>query len=172
MLPLVSPGCELPPPEVPVKGRTPRLSSRGDGSWWGPRAREGPRARHAGPRPTRRTPGPLGWARPLRSRAAAGPVLQADSLPTEPPGIQARIFGLPFPSPGDLPDPGIEPASPELAGGFFTTKTPGKPEKGGTLSKSGQGTQDLQDREYKQGRRLQSSYESNHALPFTTRTET
>ena len=24
--------------------------------------------------------------------------------------------GLPFPSPGDLPDPGIEPASPELAG--------------------------------------------------------
>ena len=30
---------------------------------------------------------------------------------------------LPFPSPGDLPDPGIEPASPALAGGFFTTGT-------------------------------------------------
>ena len=30
---------------------------------------------------------------------------------------QARILGaLPFPPPGDLPDPGIEPASPELAG--------------------------------------------------------
>ena len=32
--------------------------------------------------------------------------------------------GLPFPSPGDLPDPGIKPASlmsPVLAGGFFTT---------------------------------------------------
>ena len=32
--------------------------------------------------------------------------------------------GLPFPSPGDLPDPGIEPeslVSPALAGGFFTT---------------------------------------------------
>ena len=31
---------------------------------------------------------------------------------------------LPFPTPGDLPDPGIEPvspASPALAGGFFTT---------------------------------------------------
>ena len=30
--------------------------------------------------------------------------------------------GLPFPSPGDLPDPGIEPTSlgfPALAGGFF-----------------------------------------------------
>ena len=29
--------------------------------------------------------------------------------------------GLPFPSPGDLPDPEIEPASPALASGFFTT---------------------------------------------------
>jgi len=29
---------------------------------------------------------------------------------------------LPFPSPGDLPDPGIDPASPALAGGFFTTE--------------------------------------------------
>ena len=27
--------------------------------------------------------------------------------------------GLPFPSPEDLPDPGIEPMSPALAGGFF-----------------------------------------------------
>ena len=32
--------------------------------------------------------------------------------------------GLPFPTLGDLPDPGIEPTSPELAGGFFTTVTP------------------------------------------------
>ena len=28
---------------------------------------------------------------------------------------------LPFPSPGDLLDPGIEPASPALEGAFFTT---------------------------------------------------
>ena len=35
--------------------------------------------------------------------------------------------GLPFASPGDLPDPGIEPAPPALAGGFFTTTLPGKP---------------------------------------------
>ena len=34
---------------------------------------------------------------------------------------------LPFPSPGDLPDQGIEPVSPALAGGFFTTGPPGKP---------------------------------------------
>ena len=38
--------------------------------------------------------------------------------------------GLPFPPPGDLPDPGIKPASlvsPALAGRFFTTAAPGKP---------------------------------------------
>ena len=37
--------------------------------------------------------------------------------------------GLPFPTPGDLPDPGIEPMSlvpPALAGGFFTVEPPGK----------------------------------------------
>ena len=34
--------------------------------------------------------------------------------------------GLPCPSPGNLPHPGIEPRSPALAGGFFTTKTPGE----------------------------------------------
>ena len=35
--------------------------------------------------------------------------------------------GLPFPSPGDLPSPAIEPASlesPALTGGFFTTEPP------------------------------------------------
>ena len=35
---------------------------------------------------------------------------------------QART--LPSPSPGDLPDPGIEPTSPALAGGFFTAEPP------------------------------------------------
>ena len=29
--------------------------------------------------------------------------------------------GLPFCPPGDLPGPGIEPVSPVLTGGFFTT---------------------------------------------------
>ena len=32
--------------------------------------------------------------------------------------------GLPFPSPGDLPNQGIEPESPSLAGEFFTTEPP------------------------------------------------
>ena len=35
--------------------------------------------------------------------------------------------GRPFPSPGYVPDPGIEPESPGLAGGFFTTEPPRKP---------------------------------------------
>ena len=37
---------------------------------------------------------------------------------------------MPFPPAGDLPDPGIQPASlapPILIGTFFTTASPGKP---------------------------------------------
>ena len=32
-----------------------------------------------------------------------------------------------FQGPRDIPDPGIKPASPALAGGCFTTASPGKP---------------------------------------------
>ena len=35
--------------------------------------------------------------------------------------------GLPFPSQGELPDLGVKPAAPALAGEFFTTEPPGKP---------------------------------------------
>ena len=34
---------------------------------------------------------------------------------------------LPYPTPGDLPNPGIEPVSPALACRYFTTELPGKP---------------------------------------------
>ena len=54
-----------------------------------------------------------------------------DPMDCSPPGssvhgiFQTRILEwIACPSPGDLPDPGIEPASlmsPSLAGGFFTT---------------------------------------------------
>ena len=40
---------------------------------------------------------------------------------------QEYCSGLLFPSPGDLSDPGIKPISSALAGGFFTTEPPGKP---------------------------------------------
>ena len=35
--------------------------------------------------------------------------------------------GLPFPSPGDIPDPGIEPRSPALQADALTSEPPGKP---------------------------------------------
>ena len=35
--------------------------------------------------------------------------------------------GLPFPSPGDLPDPGIEPGSPSFQADAVTSEPPGKP---------------------------------------------
>ena len=40
---------------------------------------------------------------------------------------QENWSGLPFPPPGDLPNTGIKPASPALAGGFFTTTSRWKP---------------------------------------------
>ena len=41
--------------------------------------------------------------------------------------LQSRILEwVTMPFSRDLPDPGIEPASPALAGGFFTTEPPGK----------------------------------------------
>ena len=53
-----------------------------------------------------------------------------------PPGSSVHGFsrqeywtGLPFPSPGDLPNPGIKPASPALAGRSFATRLPGKLQK-------------------------------------------
>ena len=36
--------------------------------------------------------------------------------------------GLPFPSPGDLPDPGIDPGSPALQADALTSEPPGKKE--------------------------------------------
>ena len=57
-----------------------------------------------------------------------------DPMDCSPPGSSVHRIskeeywrGLPFPSPGDLSNPGIEPKSPGLAGGFFTTESLGKP---------------------------------------------
>ena len=47
--------------------------------------------------------------------------------------------GLPWPPPGDLPDPGFKPASlppPALVGGFFTTESPGSVVKKNHLGSS------------------------------------
>ena len=53
-----------------------------------------------------------------------------DTMDCSPPGssihgiFQAR---LPFPSPGDLPNPGIEPGSPALQADALSSEPPGKP---------------------------------------------
>ena len=40
---------------------------------------------------------------------------------------QEYCSGLPFPSPGDLPNPGIKPVSPALQADSLPTEPPGKP---------------------------------------------
>ena len=42
--------------------------------------------------------------------------------------------GLPFPSPEDLPDPGIEPGSPALEADTLTSEPLGKPQKGSVVA--------------------------------------
>ena len=61
-------------------------------------------------------------------------VAQLGLILCNPPGSSVheilQASGLPFPPPGDLPDPGIKPASlvsPAVASRFFTTESPGKP---------------------------------------------
>ena len=48
---------------------------------------------------------------------------------------QEHWSGLPFPSPGDLPDPGIEPRSPALQADALTSEPPGKPLQQGAVDK-------------------------------------
>ena len=66
------------------------------------------------------------------SHSVSCPTL-CDPMDFSPPGFSVHVIlraeywsGLLFPSSGDLPDPGIEPASPALAGGSLTTEPPGK----------------------------------------------
>ena len=66
------------------------------------------------------------------------PTFQTDALTSEAPGkpISLSPFfwgvgqeywsGLPFPSPGDFPDPGIEPRSPALLADALPSEPPGK----------------------------------------------
>ena len=56
---------------------------------------------------------------------------------------QEHWNGLPFPSAGDLPDPGIKPKSPALQVGSLPSEPPGKPsgEQAGSLLVMGKGPQ-------------------------------
>ena len=59
------------------------------------------------------------------SFATPGTLAHQALVPMECPR-QEYWSGLPFPSPGILPSPGIKTSSPALAGEFFTNETPGK----------------------------------------------
>ena len=108
--------------------------------------------RGPGDQPAPQTPPPVPSAGPRTSRVGGSPALTALSVPPPPhrPSVksdslttctvahqtprslgfprQEHWSGLPVASPGDLPDPGMEPESPPArVGGFFTTEAPGEP---------------------------------------------
>ena len=56
---------------------------------------------------------------------------------------QEYCSGLPFPSPGGLFHPGVKPMFPVLAGRFFTTEPPGKPEGGSNPHPPASGQQEV-----------------------------
>ena len=60
-------------------------------------------------------------------REPRSPALQEDSLPAEPQGKPKNTRLGPFPSPGDLPDPGIEPGFSSLQVDSLPTELSGKP---------------------------------------------
>ena len=76
-----------------------------------------------------------GYAAAVAKSLQSYPTL-CDPIDGSPPGSavsgvsrQERWSGLPFPSPGDLPDPGIEPGSRELQADALQSEPPGKTHK-------------------------------------------
>ena len=67
------------------------------------------------------------FSRWVVSNSFATPLSIADQAPLSM-GFSRQVYwsGLPFPSPGNLPSPGIKVLSPALRGGFFTTEPSGK----------------------------------------------
>ena len=68
------------------------------------------------------------WVRLSRARLFATPWTAAHQAPLSMRfSRQGYWSGLPFPSPGDLPNPGIEPESPSLQADSLPTELQGKP---------------------------------------------
>jgi len=74
------------------------------------------------------------WSAAAAAKLLSPVPLSCSPMDYTPPPPLSRGFarleywsGLPFSSLGDLPDPGIEPSSPALAGRFFTTEPQEKP---------------------------------------------
>ena len=63
-----------------------------------------------------------------RVQLFATPWMVADQAPPSMEFSRQEYWsGLPFPSPGDLPNPGIEPGSPELRADALLSEPPGNP---------------------------------------------
>ena len=82
------------------------------------------------------TADPLHFSEHTHTGCSQSCLTLCDLMDFSPPGSSVEYSsqeyrsGLPFPPPGDIPDSGIKPispASPMLAGRFFTTELPGKP---------------------------------------------
>ena len=70
-----------------------------------------------------------------RVRLFATPWTVANQAPSVRFSRQEYWSELPFPSPADLPDPGIEPESPSLQADTLLSEPPGKPLLGGVFCK-------------------------------------
>ena len=67
-------------------------------------------------------------------------------------GFSRQVYwsGLPFPSPGDLPDPGIKPESPALQADALPSEPPGKPgSRAGLAGKHSRGCTFLRPADFK-----------------------
>ena len=64
---------------------------------------------------------------PVRLCGTPWTVARRAPLPMDFSDKNTGASGLPFPPPGDLPNPGNEVPPPALAGRFLTTVLPGKP---------------------------------------------
>ena len=69
--------------------------------------------------------------------------------------------GLPFPSPGDLPNPGIKPGSPALEADALTSEPPGKPKDRLNVFK----TRENQSLTYAYYKDDASKYDIEHTVP-------
>ena len=68
------------------------------------------------------------WSRLVVSNSATPWTVAHQAPPSMEFSRQQYWSGLPFPAPGDLPDPGIEPRSPALQADALPSEPPGKPQ--------------------------------------------
>ena len=68
---------------------------------------------------------------PGLSLCTAHILTRSHPTPHDPPGLSQQEYwsGVPFPSPGDLPKPGVKAGSPALQADSFLSEPPGKPKQ-------------------------------------------